>query len=310
MHRLSSYGLLTTRLALCVVCAVWAALAMLATPANAQTRVTAAQVADAIRNSPNASTWLRTNADAVGSLAMFESGGRLDVYNGSCCTGVLQMNRDNIRVYARVSREVFATWTLQQQVNAWAALTTDALKARAPASLIAMGTFDGRTVDGNLVLACVQLGIGNCQRMINSGSCSGFADINGTTICAMADRIAGSTGTGTGTGTGSGGSTGGAATGGATSNPLQCVRGADGQCMSMNEAIEYGFEQGSGVSMSRIRSIIFLLMVAVTLLVVGSAMVGVFNQFSKGVISKAEMIHYMRRGFIIVGIVFVVMSMF
>ena len=74
--------------------------------------VTAAQVADAIRNSPTASPWLRANADAVGSLAMFESGGRTDVYNGSCCYGVLQMNRANIRRYAQVSYEEFRNWPL------------------------------------------------------------------------------------------------------------------------------------------------------------------------------------------------------
>lgn len=151
-------------------------------------RVTAADVANAIRNSPNASPWLRANADAVANLAMFESGGRLGVYNGSCCFGVLQMNRTNIRAYAGVSPEVFRTWSLQDQVNAWSRLTDDALRSRVPRALIAMGTFDGRPVDGNLVLACVQLGIGNCQRMIQSGRCSGFADRNGTTICAMADR--------------------------------------------------------------------------------------------------------------------------
>ncbi|MBX7020728.1 hypothetical protein EX238_21000, partial [Providencia rettgeri] len=151
--------------------------------------VTATQVADAIRNSPNASPWLKANADAVGRLAMFESSGQLDVYNGSCCTGILQMNKKNIRKYAETSPEDFKTWDLQSQVDAWSKLTTEAMQARAPKTLAGLGTFDGREIDGDMVLACVQLGIGNCQKMINSGSCNGFADINGTTICKMADRI-------------------------------------------------------------------------------------------------------------------------
>lgn len=276
--------------------------------------VTAAQVADAIRNSPTASPWLRANADAVGSLAMFESGGRTDVYNGSCCYGVLQMNRANIRRYAQVSYEEFRNWPLQRQVDAWSRLTNDAMNNQIVRGFIAMGTFDGRPVDGNLVLACVQLGIGNCQRMIRSGRCSGFADRNGTTICHMADRIAGRNPTTTpapitppnpnepGTGT--------PAPTGPTYN-FDCVRGENGGCMSMSEAMQAGFESGTGgVTMDRVRKLIQLLLVAITMLVVGSAMLGVWRNYTVGAILKTDMMLYMQRGLIIVGMIFVVMSLF
>ena len=299
------------------VAVVW--LAMLGSASAQGNRVTADQVADAIRNSPNASPWLRANADAVGRLAIFESGGRLDIYNGSCCTGVLQMNRSNIERYAGVSREVFATWSLQQQVNAWSRLTSDALSSRVPQSLIAMGTFDGRPVDGNLVLACVQLGIGNCQRMIRSGRCSGFADINGTTICAMADRIARGQGAGTGNGSGGGSGTGGGSGSGSGSGgggvtpprpDFGCVRGTDGNCMPMNDAMRYGFLQGSGVTMEKLRLVLQLLLVGVTLLVIGHAMTGVFGNFSRGVITKAQMIFYMQRGLLVAALMYVILSVF
>ena len=295
------------------VAVVW--LAMLGSAAAQGNRVTADQVADAIRNSPNASPWLRANADAVGRLAIFESGGRLDIYNGSCCTGVLQMNRSNIERYAGVSREVFATWSLQQQVNAWSRLTSDALSNRIPQSLIAMGTFDGRPVDGNLVLACVQLGVGNCQRMIRSGRCNGFADINGTTICAMADRIAGGQGSGTGNGSGSGSGTGGSGSGsgGGYTPPrpdFGCVRGTDGNCMSMNDAMRDGFQQGSGVTMEKLRLVLQLLLVGITLLVIGHAMTGVFGNFSRGAITKAQMIYYMQRGLLVAALMYVILSVF
>lgn len=269
--------------------------------------VTAAQVAEAIRSSPDASPWLRANAEAVGNLAMFESAGRTDVYNGSCCYGVLQMNTGNIWEYAGVSPATFRTWPLQDQVNAWSRLTTEAMNNQIVRGFIAMGTFDGRPVDGHMVLACVQLGIGNCRRMIRSGTCSGFADINGTTICAMADRIAGVNpgpdtqpptnpahpGTPTPTG---------------PVYSFNCVRDTGGACMSMSEAMAAGFERGSGVTMSRLRSTIQLLLVAVAFLVVGSAMTGVWQHYSKGAIDKADLLHYMTRGMIIVGLVFVVMS--
>ena len=257
--------------------------------------------------------------DAVANLAMFESGGRLGVYNGSCCFGVLQMNRTNIRAYAGVSPEVFRTWSLQDQVNAWSRLTDDALRSRVPRALIAMGTFDGRPVDGNLVLACVQLGIGNCQRMIQSGRCSGFADRNGTTICAMADRIRGAgdgttvtpTDPGTNFGPGTGGINDPEAGSGWGFNPpnFDCVRGEDGGCMSMSEAMRQGFQSGSGVTMDRMRTFNQMLLVALTLLVVGSALVGVWRQYAAGAIAKSDLLLYSKRGFLIVGMVFVVMSL-
>lgn len=285
-----------------------------AQPRNIDNRqVTAADVAAAIRNSPNASAWLRANADAVANLAMFESGGRLGIYNGSCCFGVLQMNRTNIRQIARVSPEVFRTWSLQDQVNAWARLTTQAMNNQVVRSLIALGTFDGRRVDGNLVLACVQMGVGNCQRMIRSGRCDGFADRNGTTICHMADRIAnggaapsappGPADTAPGSTPGHGGGT-----RPGVSPDLGCVRDAGGGCMSMSQSMQAGFEAGSGVRMERLRSVIQMLLAAITFLVVGSAMTGVWQNFARGGIAKADLLLYMQRGLIIVGMVFVAMS--
>lgn len=165
--------------------------------------VTADQVANAVRNSPNASPWLKANADAVGALAInVESGGNTQVYNGSCCYGVLQMNTTNIRTYTGMTPTQFRNADLQTQVNAWSKVMSSALNDSAPRKLAAMQTFDGRPVTANLVLACVQLGQGNCQKMLSSGSCNGFADKNKTTICAMADRIANGTAAGTGSAAG------------------------------------------------------------------------------------------------------------
>ena len=282
---------------------------MLARQSHAQDRVTAADVANAVRNSPHASPWLRANADAVGNLARFESGGRLGIYNGSCCFGVLQLNTQNVKEFAKVEPAVFQTWSLQQQVDAWSKLTTQMLATKPPASLVALGKFDGRTVDGNLVLSCVQLGVGNCQTMINSGKCTGFADINGTTICTMADKM-------------TGGSSGPAPSPGSPSiagtgtsynpswTPSSCVRDGSGGCMSMNAAIAAGFQSGSGISMAKLRSVNQMLLVVVTLLVVGSAMLGVWQRYTRGVIATADLLLYMKRGLIVVCMVFVVMSLF
>lgn len=272
--------------------------------------VTATQVADAIRNSPNASPWLKANADAVGRLAMFESSGQLDVYNGSCCTGILQMNKKNIRKYAETSPEDFKTWDLQSQVDAWSKLTTEAMQARAPKTLAGLGTFDGREVDGDMVLACVQLGIGNCQKMINSGSCNGFADINGTTICKMADRIR------NGPPTGNNGDPvddlirPNPDQGGTYRPPVDpCIREGEG-CLPLTESLEQGFASGSGVSMGNLRAIIFAISTAFVILILMSFITALFRNYSTGSIEKVELVSGVQKT-IKIGMSFiVVMSLF
>lgn len=243
--------------------------------------VSSAEIAAAIRNSPNASAWLRQNAESVANLATFESQRNTTAYNGSCCYGVLQMNRGNIAAYARVSPEEYRQLSLQQQVNAWSALTTDAMRSSAVTNLLALGTFDGRPVDGHLVLACVQLGIGNCQRMINSGRCSGFADSNGTTICAMADRIGGAAGTTPGAGNGGtnpGGSAGGGAGSGSGNN-------SGGNWTPAAGSMADGFKQASGQDMGLIKAQIQMLVVAVGSLIAASAVLGLFRRYARGQMS-------------------------
>lgn len=163
----------------------------LSTPSYAQ-RYSASEVAAAIQNS-SLNSDMKQYSSQIGNLAIFESGGRTTIYNGSCCTGILQMNNTNIRNYTGLTRQQYAQLPLQDQVNAWARLTNDASRAGSVQTLINMQkngeSFDGRKVDGNLVLACIQLGTGNCQKMVRSGSCSGFKDSNGTTICKMADKM-------------------------------------------------------------------------------------------------------------------------
>lgn len=238
--------------------------------------VSAADIAAAIQNSPSASTWLKQNAQAVAQLAInVESGGNTSAFNGSCCYGVLQMNRTNIARYANVTPEQYRQLSLQDQVNAWSALTSDALQAAAVRNLLALGTFDGRPVDGNLVLACVQLGIGNCQTMINSGKCSGFADRNGTTICSMADKIAGTSSGGT-----SGGNAGGSGPGAGSS-----IDGPNRASVSMAEA----FAQGSGVEMSMLKRNLQILGTSAVALILAAGLAGMWKMFSMGRMSTADL---------------------
>ncbi|MCR6481008.1 DUF3262 family protein [Variovorax sp. ZS18.2.2] len=256
--------------------------------------VTAAQIAAAIQNSPFANQWLRDNANAVANLAInVESRGDTAAFNGSCCYGVLQMNTSNIAAFTNLTPEQYRRASLQDQVNAWSELTVQALQAKAPRTLAGMSSFDGRPVDDHLVLACVQLGIGNCQRMLNAGRCAAFADSNGTTICSMADRING-TGASTGSGTGSGGSTGGTGSTGGGSQPVEisatCIRDASGACVPISEALRNGFLRGSGVKMETLRFAIQGLTFAITLLIIGWMSLGLWQEYAAGRIVKAELL--------------------
>ncbi|MCW6512524.1 hypothetical protein [Lichenifustis flavocetrariae] len=150
-----------------------------------RTNYSAQEITAAVQNSTLRGD-LKATSCSLGGLGRFESGGNKGVYNGSCCTGIFQLNNANIQKYAGTDRAGYGCESLQQQVNAWANLTNDGYNSSAVRQLASMSTFDGQQVDASLIAACIQLGTGNCQKMVDSGRCSGFSDINGTTICGMA----------------------------------------------------------------------------------------------------------------------------
>lgn len=150
-----------------------------------RTNYSAQDITDAVRNSPLRDD-LKTTSCSLGGLGRFESGGNKGVYNGSCCTGIFQLNNANVQKYAGTDRAGYGCMSLQDQTNAWANLTNAGYETPAVRQLASMSTFDGQKVDASFIASCIQLGTGNCQKMVNSGKCSGFSDINGTTICGMA----------------------------------------------------------------------------------------------------------------------------
>ena len=150
-----------------------------------RTNYSAQDITQAVRNSPLRDD-LKTTSCSLGGLGRFESGGNKGVYNGSCCTGIFQLNNANVQKYAGTNRAGYGCMSLQDQTNAWANLTNAGYNTPAVRQLASMSTFDGQKVDASFIASCIQLGTGNCQKMVNSGKCSGFSDINGTTICGMA----------------------------------------------------------------------------------------------------------------------------
>ena len=172
-----------------------------AAPASAQQLgpkmvVTAAQVADAIGNSP-LSSGLKAYAADIGKLAInVESGGNLGIYNGTCCTGVLQVNKGGLETYCHCSSEEYANMSLQQQVDVWAKLTNANANNATVQGLMGMGSFGGQPVTGAMVLSCIQIGPGNCAKTIKAGTCatSAGSDSNGNNFCDFAAKINGASG--------------------------------------------------------------------------------------------------------------------
>ena len=185
MH--ARFGGLMFFLALCVITQWLGTGEAVAAQYCERTNYSAQQITDAVRNSPLRDD-LKGTSCSLGGLGRFESGGNKGNYNASCCTGIFQLNNANVQKYAGTDRAGYGCMSLQDQVDAWAKLTNDGYNSPAVRQLASMSTFDGQKVDASFIAACIQLGTGNCQKMLNSGSCSGFSDINGTTICKMANN--------------------------------------------------------------------------------------------------------------------------
>ena len=187
----------------------WATHARASILAQPGVNVTNQQIHDSLI--ANGATESLATAGANLSSNIEDRSGALGIYNGTCCTGVLQVNQTNLAAYCRCTSAQYAAMSLDQQTAIWLKLTNDGMNAGPLRQLSNMTTFDGQPVDDAMKLACVQLGTGNCQRMLASGSCSGFRDSNGTSVCSMASAIRnGSTnigntlGQGAGTGAGAG----------------------------------------------------------------------------------------------------------
>lgn len=257
---------------------------------------TYAQIVNAVRTSPNSDAFLRANAESVANLALRVENMRGDTtnYNGSCCSGILQMTATNIAAFAGVTPAVYRTWSLQQQIDAWTALTVSAMRAPAVATLRSMTTFDGMPTDAYMQLACIQLGPGNCQTMISSGRCEGFRDRWGTSICSMAARMQGlayTPGTGTGTPipapTPTPSSTSAANSSVFIPTPGNYVPTGS----SVSAMLDSSFTTGSGVSMGSVNTLIKTILASILVLLAIKASIGAWSQYHAGQMDTFDIKH-------------------
>jgi len=153
-------------------------------------RYTAAEVAAAISNSPNAGSTLKNAACDFGGAAIAESGGRQCASNGNNF-GVLQLTRSNLP--AGMTPEEYMALPLEEQVNIWAQQTGGNIGSgyRELSDAITNGTtIGGVTPTAGMLKACFQFGPVICRNNVafmrdNNGACpspgNGGVNINDTT---------------------------------------------------------------------------------------------------------------------------------
>jgi hypothetical protein len=277
----------------------------------AATIVTASQVAQAILNSPNASAQLKQYANSVGNLALnVESSGNTTASN-SCCYGILQLDATNIRNLAGITPAQYLQLDLQDQVNVWASYASPLLNSSQVKQLESMGTLGGRTVDGALILGCIQLGSGNCQDDIDANSCNAALDGNKKSICYFADKIDGVSTSNTGSSSNSNGNTGNSSGSSNSSQiDLSCVKDENGNCLGTDEAVKQGFESGSGMGMSALKTLIKGGVLSIIILILTINIVDTFTLYTKGVIHQHVLLRVAVQNLISIALIITLMTIF
>lgn len=150
---------------------------VLATAAFACTQNSASEIADAIRNSPNANGAMQSSSCMWGGAGAAESGGNTCASNGNNF-GVLQLTKGNLP--PGMTSSDYLALSLQEQVDIWAQQTTgnfgsgyQALAAAQASS----GSIGGVQVTEGMLAACYQFGPVICDNNVrslqNGGTCAG-----------------------------------------------------------------------------------------------------------------------------------------
>ena len=142
---------------------------------------------------------VRSRAMDFASMSRFMENPKqwVGVHN-ACCTGLMQVNYSNLRNpdFCGCTAQEYAAYTQEQQIDVYVrylqSLNADngmtALK-----EMIKNGqTLGGHIVDGYTLVACAQMGSGNCDAAVANGCSSVAVGEGGDThvnVCTMADRV-------------------------------------------------------------------------------------------------------------------------
>ena len=154
------------------------------------------QVAGFFANSSN--PYLASNASSFAAMShnVEDPNGNTGTYNGSCCSGLMQINQTNLKNYCNCTPQQFATMSGQDQVNVYTKYYEGEIQNSSGVKQLqqmqASGqTLGGQKVDGAMIAACAQLGAGNCAAAIRN-NCSSKANGSGgdgsVNVCTMAAK--------------------------------------------------------------------------------------------------------------------------
>jgi len=139
----------------------------------ANQQYSASQVSQAIQNSPNANSTLKSSSCNFGGAAIAESGGNTCASNGNNF-GVLQLTSSNLP--AGMSANQYLNLPLQQQVNIWAQQVGNSNTSGGYQTLANNSSIGGAAVTPGMMSACFQFGPGICKSDVaymqsNGGAC-------------------------------------------------------------------------------------------------------------------------------------------
>jgi hypothetical protein len=155
------------------------------------------QIASMFANSGN--SYLASNAQTFANMStnVENRWGNTAVYNGSCCTGLMQMNQSNLKTFCQCTKEQYASMSGEQQIGVYTKYFESIQNDPSVKTLMQMQangqTLGGYPVTGATVAACIQLGTGNCAKAIKNGCRSASRADGGdgyVSICTMGDKAA------------------------------------------------------------------------------------------------------------------------
>lgn len=183
------------KIAVAVLLAIATAFSLM-TPANA-TVYTQDQITGFFQNSSN--SYLQQNAAQFAAMSANVEDTTRDstVYNGSCCTGMMQINTSNLANpdICGCTPAEFAAMSGQQQIDVYTryfdGVQSDASIQKLEQMQASGQTLGGQVVTGDTVVACAQLGTANCAAAI-ANNCSSVANGQGgdgsVNVCTMAAK--------------------------------------------------------------------------------------------------------------------------
>jgi hypothetical protein len=122
---------------------------------------------------------------------------RVGIHNG-CCTGLMQLNQSNLRnpAFCGCTPAEYGAYTQAQQIDVYAnyfqIFDSDFGMTQLESMVDNNQTLGGHVIGGYTLVACAQMGTGNCKAAVQNACSSvavGQGGDNSVNVCTMADFV-------------------------------------------------------------------------------------------------------------------------